>query len=51
MKKEKRLKTKVIQIRVTPEKYKIYDDYAKEKCLTKTELFDIFLEQIEKKII
>ena len=51
MRSEKRLKTKVVQIRVTPEKYKIYDDYAKKQGISKTELFDKFLEQLEKNLI
>jgi hypothetical protein len=49
MEKEKRKKTKMIQIRVTPENYKIYDNYASSKNLSKTKLFEKILEEIIKK--
>jgi len=51
MPKEKRLKTKTIQVRVTPKNYKLYDEYAKSKQITKTELFEIFLKLLEDKKI
>jgi hypothetical protein len=48
---DKRLKTKMIQIRVTPENNKIFDDYAKKHKISKTELFMRFLEMIKEKKI
>ena len=47
----KRLKTKVIQIRVTPENYKIFDDHAKKSNISKTELFEKFIQTIKEKKI
>ena len=47
MAKEKRKKTKMLQFRVTPEDYKLFEAMAKEKDKTKTELFDMFLELIK----
>jgi hypothetical protein len=49
--KEKRLKTKFIQIRVTPKDYEIYSEYAKKKKISKTELFNLFMELIKKEKI
>jgi len=47
MAKEKRKKTKMLQFRVTPEDYKLFEAMAKEKDKTKTELFDMFLGLIK----
>ena len=49
MKKEKRLKTKIVYLRVTPDDFKFYSDYAKKKGLTKTKLFDMFLTELKDK--
>jgi len=51
MKKEKRLKTKVVQVRVTPRDFDIYEEYAKEKDISKTELFSLFLKMLKDKKI
>jgi len=51
MEKEKRRKTKMIQFRVTPENFRMYEEYSKELNLSKTELFEKFLEQLKKKLI
>jgi hypothetical protein len=51
MKKEKRLKTKTVQVRVTPSDYKLYDEYAKKKNISKTELFELFLRLLKEEKI
>jgi len=51
MKKEKRLKTRVVQVRLTPSDFELYEATAKKKNLSKTELFELFLEMIKKEKI
>jgi len=51
MTKEKRLKTKVIQVRVTPSDYDIYNEYAKKNNISKTKLFEKFLQMIKEERI
>ncbi len=51
MAKEKRLKIKVVQVRVIPSDFDIYSEYAKEKNISKTELFDKFLKMIKERKI
>jgi hypothetical protein len=47
MRQEKRKKTKMLQFRVIPEDFKTYEEMAIKKKLTKTELFELFLELIK----
>ena len=51
MKREKRLKTKMLQFRVTPEDFKVFESKALDSNKTKTELFKMFLEMIKEKKI
>ncbi len=48
MKVEKRKKTKMLQFRVTPDDYKVFDDKSKQLNKSKTELFTYFLEMLKK---
>jgi len=48
---EKRKKTKMLQFRVTPKDFDIYEEYAKEKGISKTELFSLFLKMLKDKKI
>lgn len=48
MKEEKRIKTKMLQFRVTPKNFELYEKMAEKKKKSKTELFELFLEMIEK---
>jgi hypothetical protein len=43
MPKEKRKKIKVVQVRVTPSNFKLYEEYANKKQISKTKLFELFL--------
>ena len=47
MKKEKRLKTKVVQVRLTPSDYEIYELFARKNNMSKTKLFEKFLQMIK----
>ena len=47
MQQEKRKKTKMLQFRVTPENFKTYEKMALKKKLTKTKLYELFLELIK----
>ena len=47
MQQEKRRKTKMLQFRVTPKNFKAYEEMAIKKKITKTELFELFLELIK----
>ena len=51
MSKEKRKKTKMLQFRVMPKDFELFEDVAKRKKISKTELFDLFLELIKKEKI
>ena len=51
MKKEKRLKTRVVQVRLTQSDFELYEITAKKNNLSKTELFELFLEMIKKEKI
>jgi len=51
MAKEKRLKTKVVQVRVTPNDYEVYSAYAEKNNISKTELFEKFLQMIKEEKI
>ena len=46
MAKEKRLKTKVLQVRLKPEDFEFYAEYAKKHNLSKTQLFMNMLGQL-----
>ena len=51
MSKEKRKKSKMLQFRVIPEDFKVFEETAKNKNLSKTELFELFLELLKEEKI
>jgi hypothetical protein len=44
---DKRRKTKSVQFRLTPEDYKLFDDYAKKHKVSKIELFMKIIKKIK----
>ena len=48
MQQEKRKKTKMLQFRVIPKDFELFEAMARKKNLSKTELFELFLDLIKK---